>query len=383
MTLSPSRIVLARKLRGMTLVELSRQSGLNTQTIHRYESGKHQPSDESIKALATALALPVDFFAQPEIDPVPAEAASFRALSKTPAFRRDAALAAGEIAMMINGWIEANFRLPRPDVPTLNVGDLGRSPTVEDLAARVRSLWNLGSKPIDNMVHLVESHGVRVFSLASEVRDVDAFSVYRHGTPYIFLNTSKTAERQRFDVAHELAHLVLHQTEERPQGREIERQADKFAAALLMPLDDVLASRLRNASTQTVIQASPRWKVSAMALAHRLSELDQVTEWGYRSCCVELSKLGYRSSEPGSQLRPESSQLLEKVFAHLRSRGSGPREIAGDLCLTSSEFNRHVFNLAKVVVENDGGRERFGSASRNAGLHVVGDPRHLETALES
>ena len=349
MTVSPSRIVLARKLRGMTLVELARASGLNSQTIHRYESGKQQPSDESVSALAEALGLPDTFFRKEEVDQVPPDAASFRALSKTPAYRRDAALAAGEIAMLINDWVEERFRLPSVDVPSLNVGDHGHSPSVEDLAARVRSLWGLGSKPVDNMIHLVESHGVRVFSLASEVRDVDAFSVFRRGTPFIFLNTTKTAERQRFDVAHELGHLVLHQSDARSHGRELERQADRFAAAFLMPLDDVVAARLRNASTQAVIKASRRWKVSAMALAHRLSELSQLTEWGYRSVCVELSRLGFRSAEPGSDLRPESSQLLEKVLGHLRARKSSPREIVEDLALTASEFNRHVFNLAMVL----------------------------------
>lgn len=133
------------------------------------------------------------------------------------------------------------------------------------------------------------------------------------------------------------------------QSREAERQADRFAAAFLMPRADVLAHNLRNASPDQHIQASGRWRVSAMALAHRLSELELLTEWGYRSTCVELAKRGYRRSEPGSQLTPESSQVLEKVLTHLRSRGGGIRAITDSTGLTYEEFNRHVFGLAKTM----------------------------------
>ncbi len=140
-----------------------------------------------------------------------------------------------------------------------------------------------------------------------------------------------------------------------PAGDEVDqrslrsRVADRFAAAFLMPRADVVAHNLRNASPDQLIQASRRWRVSAMALAHRLSELGLLTEWGYRTACVEPAKRGYRRSEPGSQLVPESSQVLEKVFAHLRTNGAGVKAIINSTKLTYDEFNRHVFGLARTV----------------------------------
>lgn len=369
MAISPSRLTLARKLRGLTLAELARRTDLSTQTINRYENGRQEPTSSNLQRLSTELALPVEFFEREEIDPIPIGAVSFRALSKTPAFRRDAALNAGELAIDIARWISTRYRLPEPGIPSYSVPAEAPIQYAEVLAARLRSHWDLGSKPISNMVHLLEARGVRVFSLAQDVRDVDAFSFFKNSTPYVFIDTGKTAERQRFDAAHELGHLVMHQGSERPEGREAERQADRFAAAFLMPREDVLAQHLRNASASLVIQASRRWKVSAMALAHRLSEMSQLTEWGYRSVVIELSQQGYRRSEPGSTLIPESSQVLEKVFAHLRTQG-GVRSILGDLKLPIDEFNRHVFGLVKTV--HIGGKFMRSGQAR-AHLRVVGD----------
>jgi Zn-dependent peptidase ImmA (M78 family)/DNA-binding XRE family transcriptional regulator len=348
-SVSPSRLTLARKLRGLTLAELGRMTDLSPQTINRWENDHQEPTPECLERLAEALQLPVEFFLQPELEPIPVEAVSFRAMTKTPAYRREAVLAAGGIAREIATWISARYRLPAPDVPSLNLPPEASLHDIETIALRVRSMWDLDQRPIPNMVHLLEARGVRVFSLVQEVRDVDAFSLYIENGPFIFIDTGKTAERQRFDAAHELGHLVMHQGRERVQSREAERQADRFAAAFLMPRADVLAHNLRNASPDQLIQASRRWRVSAMALAHRLSELGLLTEWGYRTACVELAKRGYRRSEPGSQLVPESSQVLEKVFAHLRANGSGVKAIIDSTKLTYDEFNRHVFGLARTV----------------------------------
>lgn len=382
MSVSPSRLTLARKLRGLTLAELGRTTDLSPQTINRWENHHQEPTPECLDRLAEALRLPVEFFMQPEVAPIPVEAASFRALSKTPAFRREAVLAAGGIAREIANWISERYRLPTPDVPSLNLPPEASNHDIETIALRIRAQWDLDQRPVPNMVHLLEAHGVRVFSLVQDVRDVDAFSLYIEGEPFIFIDTGKTAERQRFDAAHELGHLVMHQGRERAQSREAERQADRFAAAFLMPRADVLAHNLRNASPDQLIQASRRWRVSAMAIAHRLSELGLLTEWGYRSACVELAKRGYRRGEPGSQLVPESSQILEKVLAHLRATGSGTKAIIDSTKLTHEEFNRHVFGLAKTM--SIGGRAKSGGTGRQGRDHlrlVSAEPR--ESAHEA
>jgi len=170
------------------------------------------------------------------------------------------------------------------------------------------------------MLHLLEAHGVRIYSLTAENNELDACSLYWHLQPFIFLSTAKSGERGRFDAAHELGHLVLHgeyQTLNRPVA---EVEANRFATAFLMPQASVLAQGLRDATPARILQAKRTWKVAAMALTHRVQELGLLTEWGYRTACVQLSRLGYRRSEPKGIPR-ESSQLLAKVLRSARDEG--------------------------------------------------------------
>jgi Zn-dependent peptidase ImmA (M78 family)/DNA-binding XRE family transcriptional regulator len=358
---NPNRLALARMRRGLTVAALARSLGVTPRTVTRWESGDSQPSDETAGQLARVLGFPVSFFAAPDVAELPLGSVSFRALSKTSAGMRHSAVSAGRVAVLISDWIDCHFRLPSPNVPTLS----GYDP--ETAAAALRERWGLGSRPIGNMVHLLEANGVRVLSLSSDLSAVDAFSFYADGRPFALVNTTKTGERQRFDLAHELGHLVMHGEHHSVAGREAESQAQRFAGALLMPREDVMAQPLWNADIERILAAKSRWRVAAMALKHRLRELEMLTEWGYRDACVLLSQAGYRRSEPRSPVIPETSQVLGKVFRSLREGGISGRGVAAELHLTEQELQEFVFGLVPISIEGAG----QGSRGR-ADLRLIG-----------
>src|SRR5690606_7700577 len=101
------------------------------------------------------------------------EAVSFRAMSKMSAAKRDAALAAGGIAYPFNSWIEQRFTLPKPDLIEVEKGE-----DPEAVAMMLRQYWGLGELPIRNVIHLLEAKGIRVFSLAENAVEVDAYSLW-------------------------------------------------------------------------------------------------------------------------------------------------------------------------------------------------------------
>lgn len=342
--MTPSRLVIARKRRGLTLTQLSALTGLSTHSISVYENGHQTPSEETKAQLAAALGVEQGFLAAPDVDEIPADAVSFRALSKMTARQRDRALAAGRVALLINDWIEARFRLPDADIPSLT----GQDP--ETAAEITRARWGLGERPVGNMLHLLEAHGARIYSLTAENDELDAFSLYWHGQPFVFLSTGKSGERGRFDAAHELGHLVLHGEHQVPSERPAaEVEANRFAAAFLMPRASVLAAGLRNAPVERILKAKTTWNVAAMALTHRLHELGLLTDWGYRTACVQLGRLGYKRAEPYGITR-ESSQVLGKVFRELRAEGLTPARIAADLGIGAPELRGHVFGLTLTAV---------------------------------
>jgi Zn-dependent peptidase ImmA (M78 family)/transcriptional regulator with XRE-family HTH domain len=357
---TPSRLELARRRRGMTLVDLAEATGISRKSLTAYEHAEQVPGPDNLQAVATALDMPPDFFVRNDLDEVPLEAVSFRRLSKMTARQRDMALSSARMTIELGDWIEQHFVLPDSDVPTLDKLD------PETAAETVRARWGLGQGPISNMVHLLEAHGIRVFSLTEECIDVDAFSLYWKGTPYVFLNTRKSGERGRFDAAHELGHLVLHSEESRPCGPEEERQAHRFAAAFLMPRSSILAQGLRNAPLDRVLQAKATWKVAAMALMHRVRELGLSTDWHYRTSCIALSKMGYRKGEPDGIPR-EASQALQKVLALCRERGISLPTIAEAVGVTPKELSCYVFGLTPTIVN---GRHAT-AARRRSNLTVV------------
>jgi Zn-dependent peptidase ImmA (M78 family) len=251
-------------------------------------------------------------------------------------------LATAALTLEFFAAIDERFKLPAPAIPTLD-----KLPP-EQAADMVRHQWGLGDRPISKMIHLLEAKGVRVASLNQEYGDIDAFCFYRDAVPYAILNTSKSAERQRFDAAHELGHLVLHSELDMDPStsKAREAEANAFAASFLMPRTAVLAQAMAAASVGRILTTRSFWKVSAMAMTHRLRELHLLSDWQYRSTCITLSERGYRTKEPGGFV-PETSQLLRKVMYGREARLSA-RDAAGVLDVYASEIREYVRHLVPM-----------------------------------
>ena len=336
--LHPDRLALARKRRGLTKRALAETLGVAPLTLTRYEKGDTLPSPEQIDRLAEALGFPSAFLTGTDIDQPRRENASFRGMASMLARERDAALAAGAIAFLLSDWVEERFDLPDPDVPDLR----GERP--QAAARALREHWGLGEKPIKDLVRLLEAKGVRVFSLAERTRGVDAFSLWRRGRPFAFLNTLKSAEHGRFDAAHELGHLVLHR-HGAPQGRTAEDEANAFASSFLMPSADVLAVLPRPRSLDQIAGAKKRWGVSVAALNYRLHKLGATTDWQYRTFCIELQRRGWREREPDGMER-ERSVVWGKVLTALWRERVTRADIARELSVPPGEIDGLLLGFA-------------------------------------
>lgn len=319
------------------MTRLSELVGVTAKAISDYEKGEYPPSPETLDRLAAATRFPQGFFSGHDLHEPTPDTASFRSMSRMTAGQRDAALGAGALAFMLNDWVESRFDLPTPDLLDL------RDEKPEVAASILRQHWGLGERPVKNMVHLLESKGIRVYSLAENSVEVDAFSLWHSNTPFVFLNTLKSAEHGRFDAAHELGHLVLHR-HCGPHLPYAEKQANAFAAAFLMPRASVLANAPRMATIKHLIQLKKLWIVSVAALAHRLHALNLLSDWHYRTLCIEMGQLGFRKNEPEGAPR-ERSQVLAMVFSGLREESVSKAAVAGQLQIDVDELDKLVFGL--------------------------------------
>lgn len=352
------RLGLARKRRRLTGKGLAERTGLSAITISRLEKGENQPDENTVQKLSQALDFPASFFFDDDPEEIDIDAVSFRSLSKMSAKERDAAISAGSLGLQLSDWVSEKFSLPKA-----NLIDLSYETNPEAAARLLRHHWALGERPIGNLIGLLETNGIRVFSLSENTASVDAFSFWRNDVPFVFLNNFKTAERSIFDTAHELGHLVLHRHAGPRPSRSAEREADTFASAFLMPSEDVRARMPRRINVSVILKAKKRWRVSAMAMAYRLQALGRLTEWQYKSACIELGKRGYRSGEPDG-IEREFSLVWQKIFSQLWAERTTKNQIAELLHLPLDELEGIVWGLA-------GGPAQSEHNNQAHGLHAV------------
>lgn len=385
------RFSLARRRRGMKKRELAYKVGVTERSVSRYENGTQVPESSTLQRIAKALNFPEAFFFgdDPEV-PTP-DIASFRSLSKMTASQRDSALGAGAIALLLNDWIESRFHLPNPDVPDLgserNNSSAGQvdvdSQETEDYPAvqatqapeaaaeMLRVHWGLGNNSVKNLIALLESKGIRVYSLAIDAKEADAFSMWSGGRPFMFLNTFKSAELCRFDAAHELGHLVLHQ-HGHPQGTDVEREANAFASAFLMPRASVLARAPRSATIQSLIKFKKYWSVSVAAINYRLHSLGLISDWTYRTLCIQIAQEGFRTSEPET-IAHEKSLILQKVFSALREEGLSKNNVADQLAIPTTEINELTFGLMLNVLKGGLAEDSIKEKTPSPSIRLVKD----------
>jgi Zn-dependent peptidase ImmA (M78 family)/transcriptional regulator with XRE-family HTH domain len=343
-----SRLTVARLRRRLTKAKLAKGVGVSLRMVSMYEAGDKSPSPETLERLAQKLEFPVEFFQREALDLPSPDVASFRSQVRRTGRERDAALAAGALAFDFVAWIEQKFKgIPAPNLPDM------RSIEPETAAALIRQQWNLGQKRIPNVIHLVEQHGVRVFSISEPGTTIDAFSVWKGEVPFIFLNTQKSAERSRHDALHELAHLLLHR-HGAPQGHVAEREADAFAGAMLMPRESIQSEAIKYPTLDSLIAKKRKWRVSLASYVYRLNRVGMLTNWHYHLLFMQMSERGYTASEPDSIPR-ESSLILEKVFTHMRRTGKSRAQVASELAIPLSELNALIFGLVMSAVQGHGG----------------------------
>lgn len=326
------RLKLARQLAGLRKSQLAELIGKSATAVAAWESGAKKPTPANVAQLAMGLSVDPGFFSARPLDlSASTSVPHFRSLRSTSQLVRDQASAYGLLAVDIASAIERHAELPQATVPSFPVDPSAAADRGPEAAARaVRDAWNLGTGPIGHLVRLLENHGVLVIFSAPQTSAVDAYSFDCPLRPVVVLNPVKRDYyRQRFDVAHELGHLVMHADSE-PGGRVVEEQAHRFASELLMPGDEIaglLPTAMGNRSWKAFGQLKEQWGVSMQALLYRARQLGRLSDISYRNAMVTLSGWGWRRHEPGLVTAIEQPSLLPHALDVLAGAGISADDI--------------------------------------------------------
>jgi len=341
-----SRLTLARQLAGLRKSELAARVDKSATAVGAFESGAKRPTAATVAQLALSLSVDPGFFAvRPDDVTALRTTPHFRSLRSTSQLSRDQALAYGQLAVDIAANLERYVEFPEPDVPDcpVSIDDLdGDGP--EQAARLVREAWSLGVGPVGHLVRNLENYGILVVFSPVQTSSVDAYSFAGPVRPVVVLNPIKNDYyRQRFDVAHELGHLVMHSDAD-PGGRVVEEQAHRFASELLMPANEIrelLPATMGGHPWRTLGQLKEQWGVSMQALLYRARKLGRLNEVSYRNAMTTISTRGWRRDEPGRMLRIEQPSLLPKAIELLSQEGIG-EDVLIDQCAVPTDLFRMV-----------------------------------------
>ena len=321
----PAALVLARESRGLTQKRLADEMALlsgeavSQALVSKAEAGRAEISGARLELYAQALGYPVGVLTvDPQVHGVGVGLVHHRKRASlgAPALRGLHAQLA--LARRQTGGLMALARAASPH--RFRRIQLGELEAPSDAAMTVRQEWALGSGPVADLVGSVEEAGALVLVRDLGTRELDAVTQWLDGEPPLFLlNASAPADRSRFSVAHEVGHAVLH--DELGASETQEREADEFASELLMP-EATIRAVLRNTRLDLprLLELKMQWGVSMMALLRRAVTLGAVTDWQYRNLVIEMSALGYRTSEPGT-LAHEQPRFFRDLVTDLVHNG--------------------------------------------------------------
>jgi Zn-dependent peptidase ImmA (M78 family)/DNA-binding XRE family transcriptional regulator len=308
---NPNMLILARESRSITQKELAQKLGVTQGWLSRVESGLREISDEFIPDLSDYLNYPVDFFFQKE---------KIYGFGPTELFNRKRQSVSSKTLQKIHAQINIRriqlakillgIEIIENNIPTFDIDEFRGS--VEDIAKAVRSYWMVPPGPILNLIQLIEDNGGIVILFDFGTPKIDAMSlVFPELPPLFFVNPDSPADRLRFTLSHELAHVVLHQRNYNP---DMEAQADKFAAQFLMP-DTEIRPFLRNITIPKLMELKIYWKVSMQSILFRATNLKMITERQSRSLWSKMSTNGYRTHEPlENDIPRETPSLYDEII---------------------------------------------------------------------
>jgi Zn-dependent peptidase ImmA (M78 family)/DNA-binding XRE family transcriptional regulator len=314
MEIAGEQLRMARLAFGFTLEALGEQVGATRQHLHLLETGARSPSEDLLMALCDVLAVTRGFLAAPMASTVRPEQCHFRGNITRPATVTSQVLARGTILDRLVAEIEKYVDLPVVDFPDYSVQS---SEDIEQAAEAARDHWRLGSDtPILNVMRVVENAGALVTYFDDLSDRVDAFSMDRRRPIIVRSSLKDSLFRQRFDIAHELGHLIMHRGIQ-TGDRDTENQAHRFAGAFLFPRRSFLREfpRGQRINWSTIFALKMRWKISARAMIRRAYDLGLISAAQYRTANIYLVKSGQAKVEKFDDHQDNSVERPELMAA--------------------------------------------------------------------
>lgn len=325
-----TRLRLARGGSGLSLRDLADAIGgkVSAQAIGKYERDESMPGSAVLIALAKALGTSVEYLLGDQ--DLVLESVDFR--KKAIASKREESRVQAQVLHLLERYLVVEELLGLPSVEWA-LPEGAPFPVLQSLAEAdtaamyVRDQWRLGNDPIPNLFELLEEKGIKLlaFPLGEEIDGLTANArrAQREPVPVVVVNSTHWHERQRFTLAHELAHKVL----DVKAGLDEEKAAHRFASAFLMPAEPLWSEIGKHRSSvgwAELFRLKEMFGVSVQALTYRCKDLGIFSDALFRKLFQEFIRRGWRKppyEEPGA-LAPRRPCRFERLVLRALSEGA-------------------------------------------------------------
>ena len=325
---NPKQLTSARIARGLTMKELAEKAELSRQMISNYESGKTIPKADSILKLISVLQFPRSFFSADTFE-LYSGATFFRSRSAATKKVRDMQKERLKYVQEVYKVLATYVNFPKVCLPELiekSIYEITEEEIVKK-AEELRKIWGLDLiSPVPNLIQLAEQNGVIISEANMSNPTLDAVSRWMIGRPFIMLTDNhESAVRRRFNVAHELGHILLH---------------NGVAAHFLLP-SAAFSDSLLSISLEYYIDLKKYWKVSLQSMIQKTYTLALINDDQRLYLNKRIAKNKWKTKEPyDEQLTIEQPEVFQKVY-HM---------ILEHQVIPASQLNQ-AFKLPKEEIE--------------------------------
>lgn len=358
------KLTARRNFLGLTKKDLAEKIGITPQAISQYEIGQTTPSDDIIIKISNILRVSSRFFfletrfKDEKINPF------FRSFASATKQEREKVLRYNDYIQEFLDIFSNYINFPKVDLPSFdwikfNDYDELNEEDIEKAAIKLREYWEIGDKPIANLVKLLESKGIIIVRKQHDCKKIDAVSWWQPSIkrPVIFLASDKNnSSCSRFDTAHELGHILLHSNIEKVSKdnlKRIEREANRFASAFLLPMSK-FSQEVNSSSLSHFKELKKRWKVSVQAMIYRCQDLKILNENQILYLRKQLSKLNQNKRDEIDDLLPlEMPVLFEKALTGIIDKELLSAEDYEEMTGLSSNEIENIFDLERGILKKE------------------------------